>query len=392
MKGLKLACLLGLLASTLNSMAQAEGKVIDEHGEPIAGATVRWEGTNVGTTTDANGKFRLEKNGHLHEVVTSMMGYRNDTTCSHSAKFLVIRLYEIAHEMHEAEVLDDSGKYDTLVAFLEVRGFREFEELVEKYGASWDDKGFDVWKKTFSEYMRYTKYILHMSGITGKQYGLPSLSPNNPMMGAIVLGIEELFSNLLGIQQLSVAMRRSPDKIEEFINRWDEERITPAIEKIRNGKGPNYKYCFDSSILMLAHNVMNKKQFERFYWPHMKELLDAYAEKGMNIRIFTEGSILRFAEYFKDYPKGVLTFHIEQDDPFAFREALPNVCIMGGLSTELLANGTPDECVAYTKRLCDELGKDGGFILSEGKMLSYRNDANRENYKAVCDFVSNYKL
>ena len=60
-------------------------------------------------------------------------------------------------------------------------------------------------------------------------------------------------------------MRRSPDKIEEFINRWDAERITPAIEKIKNGKGPNYKYCFDSSILMLAHNVMNKKQFERFY-------------------------------------------------------------------------------------------------------------------------------
>jgi hypothetical protein len=124
----------------------------------------------------------------------------------------------------------------------------------------------------------------------------------------------------------------------------------------------------------------------------MKELLDAYAEKGMNVRIFTEGSILRFAEYFKDYPKGVLTFHIEQDDPFQLREALPNVCIMGGLTTELLANGTPEECVAYTKRLCDELGKDGGFILSEGKMLSYRNDANRENYKAVCDFVSSYKL
>ena len=87
-----------------------------------------------------------------------------------------------------------------------------------------------------------------------------------------------------------------------------------------------------------------------------------------------------------------MTFHIEQDDPFAFREALPNVCIMGGLTTDLLANGTPEACVAYTKRLCDELGKDGGFILSEGKMLSYRNDAKRENYKAVCDFVNSYRM
>ena len=278
------------------------------------------------------------------------------------------------------QYLDDPAKYAWEVI------------LPKKYGASWDEKGLPVWKKTWKEYMRYTSYILHMASITGKKYGLPSLSPNNPMSGAIVLGIEELFSNLLGIQQLSVAMRRNPDEIEAFINRWDEERIKPAIEKIKASKGPNYKYCFDSSILMLAHNVMNKKQFERFYWPHLKELLDAYAEKGMNIRIFTEGSILRFAEYFKDYPKGVLTFHIEQDDPFAFREALPNVCIMGGLTTELLNNGTPEECVAYCKRLCNELGSDGGFILSEGKMLSYRNDANRENYKAVCDFVNSYKL
>ena len=38
------------------------------------------------------------------------------------------------------------------------------------------------------------------------------------MSGAIVLGIEELFSNLLGIQQLSVAMRRNPDEIEACRN------------------------------------------------------------------------------------------------------------------------------------------------------------------------------
>ena len=46
------------------------------------------------------------------------------------------RLFEI---LHESEVLDDSGKYDTLMAFLEVRGFHEFEELVERYSASCDD-------------------------------------------------------------------------------------------------------------------------------------------------------------------------------------------------------------------------------------------------------------
>ncbi len=58
--------------------------------------------------------------------------------------------------------------------------------------------GKEVWKKTFAEYMKCIKYILHMSSVTGKGYGLSSLSPNNPMMGANALNIEELFSNLLG--------------------------------------------------------------------------------------------------------------------------------------------------------------------------------------------------
>lgn len=263
--------------------------------------------------------------------------------------------------------------------------------LPEKYGDSWAQKDKAVWKKTFKEYMRYIMFILHMSGVM-KKYSLPGLSPNNPMKGSVVPAVEILMSDLLGIQQLSVAMRRSPEQLDAFIERWEKERMEPIYEKIRASEGPDYKYCFDSSILLLAHNVMNTKQFERFYYPYLKTLLDTYAEKGMNIRLFTEGSILRFADYFKDYPKGLLTFHLEQDDPFEFREALPNVAIMGGMTTDLLSNGTPDECVAYARRLCDELGREGGFIFSENKMLSYRNDAKPENMKAVCDFVDSYRM
>ena len=263
--------------------------------------------------------------------------------------------------------------------------------LPEKYGDAWYEKDKATWKRTFQEYMKYTKFILQMGSLTGKHYGIPGLAPNNPMTGTINFAVEELEANLLGIKQLSVAMRREPDKLQSFIDKWDEQKIRPFIEKIRSGKGPNLKYCFDASILMLAHNIMNPKQFERFYWPHLKELLDAYAEKGMNVRIFTEGSIERYTDYFKDYPKGVLTFHIENDDPFVIREKLPNVAIMGGMTTELLSSGTPEDCVARAEMLCNELGKDGGFILSEGKMVSYRNDARPENLKAVAEFMRDYR-
>jgi len=41
--------------------------------------------------------------------------------------------------LDEAEVLTDSYKYDTMLAFLEVRGWDEFNELVESRGSNWDD-------------------------------------------------------------------------------------------------------------------------------------------------------------------------------------------------------------------------------------------------------------
>ena len=281
---------------------------------------------------------------------------------------------------------------DTLQEYMDDPVKYAWEKILpEKYGDSWAKKDKAVWKRTFREYMKYIMFILHMSGVM-KKYSLPGLSPNNTMKGSVVPAVESLMSDLLGIQQLSIAMRRSPEKLDAFIERWEEERMEPIYEKIRASKGPDHKYCFDSSVLILAHNVMNTRQFERFYWPYLKKLLDTYAEKGMNIRLFTEGSILRFADYFKDYPKGLLTFHLEQDDPFEFRQALPNVAIMGGMTTDILSNGTPDECVAYAKRLCDELGREGGFIFSENKMLSYRNDAKAENMKAVCEFVDSYRM
>lgn len=282
---------------------------------------------------------------------------------------------------------------DTLMDYLNDPERYTWEVILpEKYGEDWKKKDLATWKKTFKEYMKYTKFVLKMASVTGKEYGLPSMAPNNPMKGSIQFGIEELEANLLGIKGLSLALRRNADELENFIKAWDEKHIDPIIEEVKKGDGPNYKYCFDASIMMLAHNLLRPEQFERFYWPSLKKLLDAYADKGMNVRIFAEGSILRYADYFKDYPKGTLTFHIEKDDPFEFRKAFPNACIMGGMTTDMLYMSTPEECVEYTKKLCDGLGKDGGFVFSENKMLSYKNDAKSENLLAVCEFLNSYKM
>ncbi len=263
--------------------------------------------------------------------------------------------------------------------------------LPEKYGKDWANKSLDTWKKTFKAYNSYTFFVIHMAGVSG-EYGIPVTAPNNPSKGAIDFGIEALEANILGIKQLSVALRRNADRIEEFCRKFDAEHIDPVVEKALASDGQNPKYCWDASLMMLAHNILSPAQFERFYYPSLKKLYDAYESKGMNARIFTEGRTLGFKDYFSDYKKGTLTFHLELDDPFEFRKELPNIAIMGGLTTDLLSSGTPEECVKQAKLLCDELAQEGGFILSENKMMSYRNDCNSENYLELCNFMRDYRI
>lgn len=281
-------------------------------------------------------------------------------------------------------------KTDELLEYLADPKKYAWEKILpRKYGEDWYKKDFKTWKNTYKAYYSYTMFVVHMAMVSA-EYGIPVTAPNNPSKDPIDFAIESLMANFLGIKELSIALRRKPELIEEFCRGFDAQHIDPLAEKALKSDGPNQKYCWDASIMMLAHNIMSPEQFERFYQPSLSKFIGAYDSKGMHIRAFTEGKTLGFKDYFKDYKKGTLTFHLEQDDPFVFRKELPNVAIMGGLSTTMLYSASPEECVGRAKELCDSLGE--GIIISENKMMSYRNDCSRENYLAVCNFLKEYRL
>ena len=106
--------------------------------------------------------------------------------------------------------------------------------------------------------------------------------------------------------------------------------------------------------------------------------------------IFSENTMLQFYEYFQDVPKGHLIIHVELDDIFEARKKLPNICFAGGMPADLLGYADEQTCIDYAKKLIDEIGRDGGYIFSQNKMMSFRNDCKRENLLAVTNFVHNY--
>ena len=81
-----------LLAIPLWLHAHAWGTVLDDKGEPLVGANVYWAGTTVGVATDIDGRFQLKPVQSTNLLVTSFMGFHNDTTevTAHSELTIVL--------------------------------------------------------------------------------------------------------------------------------------------------------------------------------------------------------------------------------------------------------------------------------------------------------------
>jgi len=201
--------------------------------------------------------------------------------------------------------------------------------------------------------------------------------------------MDDLMNWLRGIRGLSHDMRKMPEKMKEVVTAMDARGLDPWCESIKTApKDPDT--AFDVRTAVMAHNLLSPKQFEDYYWPSLKKILDATVEGGKLAYLYIQGSFKRFWDYLKDYPKGHFAIYTELDDVYEMRRALPNITAAGGIPVSMLGNASKEACVAYVRRLVEELGADGGFILSEDKMVSFPHDARPENLRAVCDFIQTY--
>ena len=91
MKRCVLTIILYFLAFT--SFSQVKGVVKDDQGNALVGANVVWQGTNNGTITDVNGSFLLNRVGETESLVTSFVGYVNDTTLCKDIDYVEITLH-----------------------------------------------------------------------------------------------------------------------------------------------------------------------------------------------------------------------------------------------------------------------------------------------------------
>jgi|LSQX01.1.fsa_nt_gb uroporphyrinogen-III decarboxylase len=259
-----------------------------------------------------------------------------------------------------------------------------WEVLLPRKYERWPELKVKDMMEPLAEYQRYTDFAARMGEAAVKRYGIPKASA--VMVG--MPGIELLCNLYTGMKGLAMDMRRQPEQVKAAVQML--ESGTDAVVQSILEEPRDTEAAFDVWLGMLAHNFLSIKQWEAYYWPYLKKLLDAVVAADKTAYIFVEGYVSRFYDYFRTFPAGHIALHIEQDDVYEVKKNLPNCCIVGGMSSTLLGSGTKEQCIDRAKQLIDDLGQEGGFILSQDKMISYMRDANPENLKAVCDFVSEY--
>lgn len=80
------------------------GKVVDENGKAIPGATIRVKGEQQGAMSDADGKFRLSNVKDNAIIVVSYLGYITQEVKVSSSQEITIRLIASASELNELVV------------------------------------------------------------------------------------------------------------------------------------------------------------------------------------------------------------------------------------------------------------------------------------------------
>ena len=122
---------------------------------------------------------------------------------------------------------------------------------------------------------------------------------------------------------------------------------------------------------------MSLAQFEKFYWPQLKALQVGLVEAGIMPFVFYEGVWDKRLKYLTELPKGTTTGLFQFSDIFKVKEVVGDtMCIMGGMPNSLLQAGTAERVRDLTKRLCQECGRGGGYIMSVGvgEMEGCRSD------------------
>jgi hypothetical protein len=216
--------------------------------------------------------------------------------------------------------------------------------------------------------------------------------PSGPEMGfPIAMGgkfakapFDILGDTLRGTTYLMKDMYRRPEKVLAACDKIADITIRSILKSPDLAEHHLVSYPLHKG----ADGWMSQKQFETFYWPSLKKVMNALIKEGLVQNLFAEGSFNTRLELVNEFPKGAVSWMFDQTDIFRAKKILGNkCCIQGNVPSSLMVTGTPAEVKTYCKKLIETCGLGGGYMLAQGAIA---DQVKLENVKAMVDSAREY--
>jgi uroporphyrinogen-III decarboxylase len=202
--------------------------------------------------------------------------------------------------------------------------------------------------------------------------------------GAAKAPFDAIGDTLRGTQGMMLDMYRHPDELIETCERFVPLMVEMGVSAANMTGVPLIFIPLHKG----ADGFMSNAQFEKFYWPTLKQVMLGLVEEGCIPVMFAEGGYSQRLEIVADFPKGKCIWWFDQTDMKLVKDVLGDTCcIAGNVSTALMTAGTPDEVKAYCKDLIETAGQDGGLILTNGCGIDH---AKAENVRAMMEAGKEY--
>ncbi len=229
------------------------------------------------------------------------------------------------------------------------------------------------------ELAKYRDVVMEV-GKEARRIGYPSL-----MSGAQAHAPFDIFADTLrGTRGITMDMYRQPEKLIEAMETITPWIIEAALSIANHSASPIIFFALHKG----DDNFMSDAQYQKFYWPYFKRVIMGFVNEGCIPLLFAEGSYNRRLEAATELPAASVIWFFDRTDIVKAKQILgKKACIMGNVPSSLMCTGTPSAVKEHCRRLIENCGKDGGYILAGGASI---DKGDPDNFRAMMAAAKEY--
>lgn len=203
--------------------------------------------------------------------------------------------------------------------------------------------------------------------------------------GAITTTAFDMLSDTLrGTIDTMADLYEHPDEVKAATEMFYPASLYGALGQLEHANGLFVFIPLHKGL----DGFMGPDQYDEFYWPTLQRLLETLISMGHTPLVYTEGKYDSRLERIKEITPGKCLYHFEEVDmKEAKRIVGKDHCISGGLSSQVLRLGKPQQVKDAVKELFDICAVDGGYIFDLSDTI---DDVPVENVDAMMEAAFEY--